>query len=239
MLQFSPLSTDSLLCDENTQFEFEKSKDKEDYMEEVSPENTQWDSGCYGDRSSSSNGGLDQSSEEWLSNCFSDGGMQHSSDDMTTRVMSYNSEANSNDPMRQLEIFNYANGNDRPPTAIDLNKSLLKDLIFNQSPSKFGGAAYSQFTHNSEQSCDGIGCYISLPDGDLYSPKVPDMVTYKGQRFMVAANEKEESSKVVPGEDNFWDSGSLQCYDISPDTNVKWANLLVLFVMAIGYPINF
>ncbi|KAF9591793.1 hypothetical protein IFM89_007348 [Coptis chinensis] len=82
MLQFSPLSTDSLLCDENTQFAFEKSKDKEDYMEEVSPENTQWDSGCYGDRSAFSNGGLDQSSEEWLSNCFSDGGMQLSSDDM-------------------------------------------------------------------------------------------------------------------------------------------------------------
>ncbi|KAF9596903.1 hypothetical protein IFM89_013951 [Coptis chinensis] len=110
MLQFSPLSTDSLLCDENTQLRFVYSTiimrtvflpcidchvyevhlnvilgggwDKEDYMEEVSPENTQWDSGCYGDRSAFSNGGLDQSSEEWLSNCFSDGGMQLSSDDM-------------------------------------------------------------------------------------------------------------------------------------------------------------
>ncbi|KAF9601879.1 hypothetical protein IFM89_023798 [Coptis chinensis] len=45
-------------------------------------------------------------------------------------------EANSNDLMRHAQIFNYANGNDCLPTAIDLNKSLLKDLLFNQNPSK-------------------------------------------------------------------------------------------------------
>ncbi|KAF9624551.1 hypothetical protein IFM89_011725 [Coptis chinensis] len=48
----------------------------------------------------------------------------------------FSRQADSNDLMRQAQIFNYANGNDRPPTAIDLNKSLLKDLLFNQSPSK-------------------------------------------------------------------------------------------------------
>ncbi|XP_022774593.1 putative methylesterase 11, chloroplastic isoform X2 [Durio zibethinus] len=37
---------------------------------------------------------------------------------------------------KQAQIFLYANGNDHPPTAIDLNKSLLRDLLFNQSPSK-------------------------------------------------------------------------------------------------------
>ncbi|KAF9609287.1 hypothetical protein IFM89_015133, partial [Coptis chinensis] len=45
-------------------------------------------------------------------------------------------QANSNDLMRHAQIFNYANGNDCLPTAIDLNKSLLKDLLFNQNPSK-------------------------------------------------------------------------------------------------------
>ncbi|KAK8693255.1 hypothetical protein V6N13_070848 [Hibiscus sabdariffa] len=45
-------------------------------------------------------------------------------------------QAGSNDLMRQAQIFVYANGNDHPPTAIDLDKSLLRDLLFNQSPSK-------------------------------------------------------------------------------------------------------
>ncbi|ESR44556.1 putative methylesterase 11 [Citrus sinensis] len=42
----------------------------------------------------------------------------------------------STDLMRQAQIFLYANGNNKPPTAIDLDKSLLKELLFNQSPAK-------------------------------------------------------------------------------------------------------
>lgn len=42
----------------------------------------------------------------------------------------------SNDLMQQAQIFVYANGKTHPPTAIDLDKSLLRDLLFNQSPSK-------------------------------------------------------------------------------------------------------
>ncbi|XP_026386483.1 putative methylesterase 11, chloroplastic [Papaver somniferum] len=38
--------------------------------------------------------------------------------------------------MPQAQTFIYANGNDHAPTAIELNKSLLKDLLFNQSPTK-------------------------------------------------------------------------------------------------------
>ncbi|CAJ1833944.1 unnamed protein product [Sphenostylis stenocarpa] len=45
-------------------------------------------------------------------------------------------QAGSDDLMQQAQIFIYANGNDRPPTSFDLDKSLLKDLLFNQSPSK-------------------------------------------------------------------------------------------------------
>ncbi|KAI3929862.1 hypothetical protein MKW98_004016 [Papaver atlanticum] len=48
----------------------------------------------------------------------------------------FNQQSGSNDLMRQAQVFLYANGNDHPPTAIDLDKSLLKDLLFNQSPAK-------------------------------------------------------------------------------------------------------
>lgn len=45
-------------------------------------------------------------------------------------------QAGSNDLMRQAQKFLYANGKDHPPTAIDLDKSSLRDLLFNQSPAK-------------------------------------------------------------------------------------------------------
>ncbi|KAK9106830.1 hypothetical protein Syun_022841 [Stephania yunnanensis] len=48
----------------------------------------------------------------------------------------FSQQANSNDLMRQAQIFLYANGNDQPPTAIDLNKSLLRELLFGLSPAK-------------------------------------------------------------------------------------------------------
>ncbi|OMO97451.1 putative Esterase PIR7B [Corchorus capsularis] len=48
----------------------------------------------------------------------------------------FSQQASSNELMRQAQIFLYANGNDHPPTAIDMDKSLLRDLLFNQSPSK-------------------------------------------------------------------------------------------------------
>ncbi|XP_034684663.1 putative methylesterase 11, chloroplastic [Vitis riparia] len=41
-----------------------------------------------------------------------------------------------NDLMRKAQIFLYANGKDQPPTAIDLDKTLLKDLLFNQCTAK-------------------------------------------------------------------------------------------------------
>ncbi|WMV19063.1 hypothetical protein MTR67_012448 [Solanum verrucosum] len=35
-----------------------------------------------------------------------------------------------------LKHLSMQNGNDKPPTAIDLDKSLMKDLLFNHSPAK-------------------------------------------------------------------------------------------------------
>jgi len=53
----------------------------------------------------------------------------------------------SDDLMQQAQNFIYANGNDLPPTSFDLDKSFLKDLLFNQSPSKvsLGGGRISSF----------------------------------------------------------------------------------------------
>lgn len=45
-------------------------------------------------------------------------------------------QVDSNNLMQQAQIFLYANGNTHPPTAIDFDKSLLRDLLFNQSPAK-------------------------------------------------------------------------------------------------------
>ncbi|GLU10931.1 hypothetical protein SLE2022_277070 [Rubroshorea leprosula] len=38
--------------------------------------------------------------------------------------------------MQRAGSFLYANGNDHPPTAVELDKSLPRNLLFNQSPSK-------------------------------------------------------------------------------------------------------
>ncbi|CAA2979425.1 methylesterase 11, chloroplastic [Olea europaea subsp. europaea] len=52
----------------------------------------------------------------------------------------FSEKVDSNDLMRQAQIFHYANGNNQPPTAIDFDKSLLKELLFNQSPAKVWSA---------------------------------------------------------------------------------------------------
>ena len=45
-------------------------------------------------------------------------------------------QVGTDDLMRRAQVFQYANGKDQPPTAIELDKSLLDDLLFNQSPGK-------------------------------------------------------------------------------------------------------
>ncbi|CAI0453860.1 unnamed protein product, partial [Linum tenue] len=48
----------------------------------------------------------------------------------------FSKQSGGNDLMQKTQIFVYANGKDHPPSAIDLDKSLLRDLLFNQSPAK-------------------------------------------------------------------------------------------------------
>ncbi|XP_039115435.1 protein TRAUCO [Dioscorea cayenensis subsp. rotundata] len=58
---------------------------------------------------------------------------------------------------------------------------------------------------------DVIGFYISLPEGGLYAPKPPQLVWYKGQRYICASDIKEEPPKVVPGSEiSFFKNGVCQ-----------------------------
>ncbi|KAK3039828.1 hypothetical protein RJ639_027141 [Escallonia herrerae] len=48
----------------------------------------------------------------------------------------FSQQTSSNDLMQQAQIFSYAKGKDHAPTAFSLDKALLRDLLFNQSPAK-------------------------------------------------------------------------------------------------------
>ena len=84
------------------------------------------------------------------------------------------------DLMRQAQVFLYANGKDQPQTAIDLNKELVRDLFFNQSPAKV--CSYMFFTLQVNSSLVLVllikfnfihfpisGCCISISVNEAYS----------------------------------------------------------------------
>jgi len=56
-------------------------------------------------------------------------------------------QAGADDLMRQAQTFSYANGNDRPPTSINFEKSLLRDLFFNQCPAKVMGLRNIEYAY--------------------------------------------------------------------------------------------
>jgi hypothetical protein len=43
-----------------------------------------------------------------------------------------------NGTLQKAQEFVYSNGKDRPPTAINIDRASLRDLLFNQSPFKVG-----------------------------------------------------------------------------------------------------
>ncbi|CAN6168718.1 unnamed protein product [Urochloa humidicola] len=45
-------------------------------------------------------------------------------------------QMDTNGTLQKVQEFVYSNGKDRPPTAINIDRALLRDLLFNQSPSK-------------------------------------------------------------------------------------------------------
>ncbi|KAJ3697980.1 hypothetical protein LUZ61_001685 [Rhynchospora tenuis] len=48
----------------------------------------------------------------------------------------FSEQADANGLLHSAQKFVYSNGKDQPPTAISLDKALIKELLFNQSPSK-------------------------------------------------------------------------------------------------------
>ncbi|XVF21374.1 hypothetical protein REPUB_Repub12eG0085000 [Reevesia pubescens] len=82
MLQFDSHAVDcSLLCEEMPS-PFLKSRERNDSIEEVLPDASQWVAGFSEDASAPSYEGLDQSCEEWLAEYFNDTEMLLSTDDM-------------------------------------------------------------------------------------------------------------------------------------------------------------
>ncbi|KAK8674380.1 hypothetical protein V6N13_112672 [Hibiscus sabdariffa] len=82
MLQFDTHAADfSLVCDEMPSA-FLKSRERDNFMEEVLPDASEWVAGFSEDASASGYDGLDQSCEGWLAEYFNDTEMLLSSDDM-------------------------------------------------------------------------------------------------------------------------------------------------------------
>ncbi|CAL5061752.1 unnamed protein product [Urochloa decumbens] len=48
----------------------------------------------------------------------------------------FQQQMDTNGALQKAQEFVYSNGKDRPPTAINIDRALLRDLLFNQSPSK-------------------------------------------------------------------------------------------------------
>ncbi|KAF5741272.1 protein XRI1 isoform X3 [Tripterygium wilfordii] len=82
MLQFDTEVVDSLFCSEEIPPVFIKSNERKDSFEEVLPQVSEWVSGFSENVPASSYKGLDQSSEEWLAECFNDTQMNFICDDM-------------------------------------------------------------------------------------------------------------------------------------------------------------
>ena len=60
-------------------------------------------------------------------------------------------QTDTNGMLQKAQEFVYSNGKDRPPTAINIDKALLRDLLFNQSPAKvLFSMVISNYTTESE-----------------------------------------------------------------------------------------
>lgn len=99
------------------------------------------------------------------------------------------------------------NGDLQAPVGYDGNSYGYRDIdgckIHKALREEYGNQGYSEG--------DVIGFYINLPDGELYAPKPPNFVWYKGQRYMYSATGKDEPPKVVLGSEiTFFKNGICQ-----------------------------
>ncbi|XP_041013266.1 putative methylesterase 11, chloroplastic [Juglans microcarpa x Juglans regia] len=115
----------------------------------------------------------------------------------------FSQQADSNDLMRQAQIFLYANGKDQAPTAIDLDKTLVKDLLFNQSPAKDITLALVSMR---PIPLAPVMEKLSLSDKDYGSVRRFYIVTQEDSAIPVSL--QESMIKINPPEQVFWLKGS-------------------------------
>ncbi|KAJ4979642.1 hypothetical protein NE237_010422 [Protea cynaroides] len=98
-------------------------------------------------------------------------------------------------------------GDLQAPVGYDGNSFGYRDI----DGSKIHKALREKYGEEGYVEGDVIGCYINLPDGALYAPKLPHFVWYKGQKYACAPDGKEDPPKVVPGSElSFFKNGVSQ-----------------------------
>ncbi|MED6135403.1 hypothetical protein PIB30_046142 [Stylosanthes scabra] len=98
-------------------------------------------------------------------------------------------------------------GDLQAPVGYDGNSFGYRDI----DGSKVHKALREKYGEEGYKEGDVIGFYISLPEGENYAPKSMKLYLYKGQRYLVAQDAKEEPPKVVPGSEiSFFKNGVCQ-----------------------------
>lgn len=98
-------------------------------------------------------------------------------------------------------------GDLQAPVGYDSNSFGYRDI----DGSKVHKALREKYGEEGYVEGNVIGFYINLPEGNLYAPKPPHLVWYKGQRFACAPDPKEDPPKTVPGSEiSFFKNGVCQ-----------------------------
>ncbi|XP_050223016.1 protein TRAUCO [Mercurialis annua] len=98
-------------------------------------------------------------------------------------------------------------GDLQAPVGYDGNSFGYRDI----DGSKVHKALREKYGEEGYKEGDVIGFYINLPDGLAYVPKPPQLVWYKGQRYVCAPDSKEDPPKIVPGSEiSFFKNGVCQ-----------------------------
>ncbi|XP_071922195.1 uncharacterized protein [Coffea arabica] len=86
-------------------------------------------------------------------------------------------------------------GDLQAPVGYDGNSFGYRDI----DGSKVHKAVREKYGEDGYKEGDVIGFYINLPEGNLYTPKPPRWIWYKGQKYVSAPDAKDDPPKVVPG----------------------------------------
>ncbi|GMH11470.1 hypothetical protein Nepgr_013311 [Nepenthes gracilis] len=98
-------------------------------------------------------------------------------------------------------------GDLQAPVGYDANSFGYRDI----DGSKIHKAWREKYGEEGYKEGDVIGFYINLPEGNSYMPKPPQLVWYKGQRYLCAPDAKEDPPKIVPrSEISFFKNGTCQ-----------------------------